>query len=75
MERLVTSLLAWVLVWGGPFFAVAGSPNQAEVLKEAQAAFEQKHYARTLELVEPLTKDRSGPPDAGRLKEIGRAHV
>ncbi len=68
MERLVAGLLAWALVCGGPPLAVAGSATQAEVLKQAQAAFDQKQYERTIELVEPLTKDGSGPLDAGRLK-------
>src|SRR5436305_13542344 len=65
---LVSSVLAWVLVLGGPLLAVAGSANQAEVLKEAQAAFDQKQYERTIQLVEPLAHDKTGPLDAGRLK-------
>lgn len=55
---LLLCLPAWVL---------AGD-KQPSSLKEAQAAFEQRHYDGALELVEPLTKTGGQMADALRLK-------
>jgi len=47
---------------------LAAGSQQPDSIQEAQAAFARKQYDRALALVEPLTKQGSGPLEAQRLQ-------